>query len=99
MATSAALSTIDGSVLEGGGQILRITAGLAAILGKGISVTKIRAGRDKPGLRPQHLNGLQLIANMCDGTLTGGNVQSTEISLQPGTLHSGQFTCDTKTAG
>lgn len=50
-------------------------------------------------LRPQHLNGLQLIRDMCKGTLTGGAVQSTEISLEPGTLRSGQFTCDTRTAG
>uniref|UniRef100_A0A3Q2NSF7 RNA 3'-terminal phosphate cyclase n=1 Tax=Fundulus heteroclitus TaxID=8078 RepID=A0A3Q2NSF7_FUNHE len=42
---------IDGSVMEGGGQILRVSAALSCITGSAIKITKIRAGRSTPGLR------------------------------------------------
>jgi RNA 3'-terminal phosphate cyclase (ATP) len=48
---------IDGSLLEGGGQTLRISSALSAILGVPIRIHSIRAGRSTPGLRPQHLTG------------------------------------------
>ena len=47
--------TIDGSIGEGGGQILRTSLSLAAITGTEIQIEKIRAKRDKPGLKRQHL--------------------------------------------
>lgn len=36
---------------------------------------------------------------MCDGNLTGGAVESTEITFHPGDLKSGKFEADTQTAG
>lgn len=54
-------------MLEGGGQILRNAAALSAMTATPIEVTKIRAGRSKPGLRAQHLAGLQLVAELCQG--------------------------------
>ena len=48
---------VDGSHLEGGGQTLRISSALSAILGIPIKIHSIRAGRSTPGLRPQHLTG------------------------------------------
>jgi len=42
---------IDGSVMEGGGQVLRMSAGLSALLARPIRIVKVRAGRAKP----QHL--------------------------------------------
>lgn len=54
-AVQAEPAVIDGSLLEGGGQILRISSALSAILGIPIKIHSIRAGRSTPGLRPQHL--------------------------------------------
>jgi len=57
MSSSSVVGTkiIDGSQGEGGGQVLRISSALSAILGLPIKINNIRAGRSKPGLRPQHL--------------------------------------------
>jgi RNA 3'-terminal phosphate cyclase len=57
------LITIDGSMGEGGGQVLRTSLSLAAITGHELALTKIRAGRDKPGLKRQHLTCVRAVAN------------------------------------
>eukprot|EP00041_Stephanoeca_diplocostata_P020295 m.451725 g.451725 ORF g.451725 m.451725 type:complete len:259 (+) comp21532_c2_seq2:149-925(+) len=91
---------VIGSVLEGGGQILRISAALAGLLGKAINITEIRAKRSKPGLKAQHLAGIELVQALTQAKLTGGFKGSSEITLQPGALCSGtQFTADPGTAG
>eukprot|EP00798_Chlamydomonas_sp_ICE-L_P021248 gene21246-28164_t len=89
---------IDGSILEGGGQILRNSVALVAITNKALSITKIRQGRAKPGLSPQHLTGLQLVERLCGGQIEGCELRSTAISLEPGRLTCGQYVADTKTA-
>ncbi|XP_028169211.1 RNA 3'-terminal phosphate cyclase-like, partial [Ostrinia furnacalis] len=90
---------IDGSILEGGGQILRISIALSAILGVPVRVSKIRAGRSKPGLASQHLKGIELVGEMCQARVRGASIGSTEIEFTPGPLRGGQYEADTHTAG
>jgi RNA 3'-terminal phosphate cyclase (ATP) len=56
-------------------------------------------GRKNPGLSPQHLTGLRLVAAMCRGRLTGAAVRSSEVALTPGPLTCGAYLADTGTAG
>jgi len=90
---------IDGSMGEGGGQILRTAVSLAAVLGVPIRVYNIRAKRRNPGLRPQHLNAIAAIADMSGGRLVGASVGSTSIEFHPGEIRGGRFLVNIGTAG
>lgn len=46
---------IDGSMGEGGGQIVRTSLSLAMCLQQPVQINNIRSGRKKPGLLRQHL--------------------------------------------
>ena len=43
--------------------------------------------------------GLELIRDLTHGTLEGGTIGSTEITLTPGQINGGDYAVDTKTAG
>jgi RNA 3'-phosphate cyclase len=90
---------IDGSYLEGGGQILRTSVSLSAITKKPIRVYNIRKGREKPGLKPQHLEGIKAAAKICNAELRGAELNSMEVFFQPGDIKGGFYEIDTKTAG
>ena len=75
---------IDGSYGEGGGQVLRTSLALAALTGQPVRIERIRAGRSKPGLRPQHLTAVRAAAAVCGGGLEGDEIDSQTIVFVPG---------------
>ena len=93
------LIEIDGSMGEGGGSVLRLSTALATTLNESIRVTNIRVKRENPGLRPQHLMGLRALEELCKGELTGDEVGSTEIRLNPGKIQGREINVEIETAG
>ena len=90
---------IDGSEGEGGGQILRTSLSLSAITGRPLRLTNIRAGRSKPGLRPQHLTAVRAVAALCDAEVQGDNINSQTLEFDPaGPPHSDDFHFDVEDA-
>ena len=90
---------IDGSIKEGGGQILRIATALSVLLQKAIEIRNIRAGRKKPGLAAQHLKGLELARDLCSGKLDGGHLGSTCIKFFPSQIKPCNLEVNVGTAG
>lgn len=91
---------IDGSQKSGSGTIVRFAVGLAALLGEELRLINIRAKREKPGLRPQHLKAIEALAQICHGTVDGAEVGASEIRFKPGgKVKGGHFEWDIGTAG
>ena len=90
---------IDGSYGEGGGQVLRTTLTLAALTGRPVRIERIRAGRRKPGLRPQHLTAVRAAAAVCGARLEGDELGSQTLTFAPaGPPSPGQYSFDVATA-
>jgi len=81
---STTLITIDGSVGEGGGQMLRTSLALSVITGQPFRMTNIRANRRKPGLMRQHVACVKAAAEICGGEAIGAEVNSSELDFRPG---------------
>jgi RNA 3'-terminal phosphate cyclase (ATP) len=91
---------IDGSTGEGGGQVLRTALSLAALLGQPVQISKIRAGRKQPGLRPQHVQSVRAAAAICNAQLDGAKENSRELFFEPQTLpQPGAYGFEIGTAG
>ena len=90
---------LDGSTLEGGGQILRTAISLSAITGKDCRIFNIRKGREKPGLMLQHLLGIQAVTQLCHGRLEGDFLSSEEIKFYPGEAYRERVSVGIPTAG
>lgn len=92
--------SIDGAARSGSGTIVRYSMALASLLGEEIGVQNIRARRDKPGLRAQHLKVVQACQEMCHGMVENAVVGSREITYTPGERYrGGEYSWDIGTAG
>ncbi len=91
---------IDGAAKSGSGTIVRYAVALSSLLGEELHINNIRAKRDKPGLRPQHLTSVAACARMCGAQVEGAVVNSKEITYKPGRrIKGGHYQWDIGTAG
>jgi len=90
---------IDGSAGEGGGQILRTSLALSMCTGQAFTLTKIRAGRAKPGLMRQHLTCVNAAAAVCGADVQGAELSSQSLVFTPGPVRAGDYAFNVGTAG
>jgi RNA 3'-terminal phosphate cyclase (ATP) len=91
---------VDGAQHSGSGTLVRTSVAIAALLGEALRLINIRAKRNPPGLRPQHLRAVQAVAELCGGTLEGAAVGAEWLIFRPGqTIRPGAYRWDIGTAG
>ena len=77
------LIVIDGAHGEGGGQLVRNSIAYAAIMKQGLRIHNIRLNRSKPGLRPQHVTGIRMAADILGGSLEGAEPEAVTVTYKP----------------
>jgi RNA 3'-terminal phosphate cyclase (ATP) len=90
---------IDGSLGEGGGQILRTSLALSMATGTPLRMSRIRAGRPRPGLMRQHLTCVLAAAQICGAQVEGAAVGSQAIEFVPGPVRAGSYEFQIGSAG
>jgi RNA 3'-terminal phosphate cyclase (ATP) len=90
---------IDGSIGEGGGQILRTALSLSMITGTPFEIKNIRANRPKPGLLRQHLTAVLAAKEVCSARVEGAEMGSPSLTFQPGAVKGGAYTFAIGSAG
>ena len=90
---------LDGSRGEGGGQILRTALTLSLLTGRPFRMVKIRANRDKPGLRPQHQKAVEAAAALGEAKVTGWRSARASSRFRPATYAPRDLSIDIGTAG
>lgn len=83
----------------GGGQLARTAVSLSAVLGKPLHLSSIRKKRPTPGLKAQHLAGLDAVRELCGGKLEGAALGSMDIWFFPGEAKGGKIKIGIPTAG
>lgn len=90
---------LDGSLGEGGGQILRTSLGLSLVTGTPFRIDRVRAGRARPGLMRQHLTAALAAAAIGRAEVTGAAVGSPSLTFRPGRPVPGDYRFAVGTAG
>jgi RNA 3'-terminal phosphate cyclase (ATP) len=91
--------TIDGSLGEGGGQILRSALALSVCLQRPFRIVNIRARRPNPGLRPQHLAAVRAAAETSSAHVEGASIGAKMLTFEPGDINAGEHRFAIGTAG
>ena len=91
--------TIDGSMGEGGGQVLRTSLALSLVTGQPVRLENVRAGRRTPGLLRQHLTAVNAAAEVGGAEVEGAALGSTELEFRPGPVRPGEYAFAVGTAG
>ena len=90
---------VDGSLGEGGGQILRTALGLSLVTGTPFRIERIRAGRQKPGLLRQHLTAVEAARAVGDAEVDGATLGSQRVVFRPRRVRPGRHAFAVGTAG
>ena len=90
---------IDGSLGEGGGQVLRTSLALSILTHQAVHLLNVRARRPKPGLAAQHLQAVEAAAAICGAEVEGARMGSTAITFSPGKVKPGRYRFEIGTAG
>jgi RNA 3'-terminal phosphate cyclase (ATP) len=90
---------IDGSLGEGGGQILRTALAAAIITRTPVRMHSIRARRKKPGLLRQHLTAVQAAIAVGGARVEGASLGSSELLFEPSAICHGRHRFAVGTAG
>jgi RNA 3'-terminal phosphate cyclase (GTP) len=90
---------LDGSYLEGGGQIVRTALALSTIAQKAFEVKDIRKGRSKAGLKNQHLFCIKALEELCNSKTEGVELGSEHLKYWPGKIKGRTLSVDIGTAG
>ncbi|HPD14616.1 MAG TPA: RNA 3'-terminal phosphate cyclase [Planctomycetota bacterium] len=93
------LVRIDGSEGESGGQMLRTALALSMVTGRPFEIVNIRARRQKPGLRPQHLACVKAAAKISSAAAEGAALGSRALRFEPGAVRPGTYDFVIKSAG
>lgn len=91
--------TLDGSMGEGGGQVLRTALALSMVTGQPFVIDRIRAGREQPGLKRQHLTAVQAATAVSDAVVEGAELGSLRLAFRPRGVRGGDYRFAIGTAG
>jgi RNA 3'-terminal phosphate cyclase (ATP) len=90
---------IDGTMGEGGGQIVRTALGLSLATQQPFRITDIRARRSTPGLRPQHVAAVRAAATIGQAEVEDVTVGTRSFAFVPSAVAPGRYAFDVGTAG
>ena len=91
--------TLDGSMGEGGGQIVRTALAISSLTGQPFKIVNIREARKDPGLKAQHVHCVKALQELCSAKADGAEIGSRELLYIPGKISEKNITIDIGTAG